>query len=54
MAKYPKISDYWSRYFVYRNIFVPADKSQNRFQETLQFFHFANNALAGDDRLAKV
>jgi len=35
LAKYPKISDYWSRYFVYHNLFVPAIKSQNRFQETL-------------------
>jgi len=44
---------YWSRYFVYQNIFVPAVNNQNRFQKTL-FFHFADNALAGDDRLAKV
>jgi len=21
LAKYPKISDYWSRYFIYQNIF---------------------------------
>jgi hypothetical protein len=49
LAKYPKSSDYWSGYFVYQNIFVPADKSQNRFQETLKFFHLAYNALAGDD-----
>jgi hypothetical protein len=49
LAKYPKISDYWSRYFVDQNIFVPAIMSQNKFQEIL-----VDNALATDDRLTKI
>jgi len=54
LVLYPKISDYWSRYFNYHSTFVPAGMSRNRFQDILRFLHFANYALVGDDRLGKI
>lgn len=37
LVKYPKISDYWSRKFLYRHCFVRHIMPRNRFQSLLRF-----------------
>jgi hypothetical protein len=54
LVKYPKISDYWSRYFLYQNTLEPAVMTQNSFQDSVRLLHFADSTLAGDDYLAKI
>lgn len=55
LAKLPKISDYWSRKFLYRHCFVRHIMSRNRFQAILRFIHFADNETADKgDRLYKI
>lgn len=54
LKKLPKISDYWSRSFLYRNELAPAVMSRNRLQELLWYIHFADNSQAGEEQLAKV
>lgn len=54
LVKLPKISDYWSRCFLYRNEFVPALMSRNRFQEVLRLIRFSDIEQARNDRLARV
>lgn len=55
LVKYPKISDYWSKKFLYRHCFVRHIMSRNRFQSILRFLHFADNEAADTrDRLYKI
>lgn len=51
----PKLSDYWSRSLLYRNLIAPRVMGRNRFQLLLRFWHFNNNeTIAQDGRLAKI
>jgi hypothetical protein len=54
LVKYPKTSYYWSRYFLYQNTLEPAVMTQNSFQNSLRFLHFADSTLTDDDYIAKV
>ncbi|XP_054259986.1 piggyBac transposable element-derived protein 4-like [Macrosteles quadrilineatus] len=51
----PRITDYWSRRLLYRNLVANRVMSRNRFQLLLRFWHFNNNDnLDQEGRLAKI
>lgn len=39
----PRLTDYWSRQVLYRNLIAPRVMGRNRFQLLMRFWHFNNN-----------
>lgn len=55
LVPYPKISEYWSKKFLYRHCFVRHVMAINRFQCILRFIYFIDNETADkQDRLNKI
>ncbi|XP_046398660.1 piggyBac transposable element-derived protein 3-like [Ischnura elegans] len=55
VVKMPKLSDYWSKNFIYRNDVAPSHMSRNRFELLLRMLHFSNNEEnSNKDRLHKI
>lgn len=51
----PRLSNYWSKSSLYRNLVAPCVMGRNRFQLLLRFWHFNNNEnMQQEGRLAKI